>query len=548
MRSGHPRQRSPNPGPLFARVVQGLLRPGAYPHPVRRVREIQTHVSAILLAGDFAYKLKKPVRFPFLDMSSLSQRKHLCEEEVRLNRRLSPGLYLGVVPIVESAAGMRVGGEGTPVEYAVRMHRLPEDRMMDRLLRRGELETEAVERLAELIADFHARVESGPAVAVFGSPEAVRLLWDEHFAQTRRFLGRTLSAFQDHLLRATVRAWLIRKDAELRGRVSAGRIRDGHGDLRASSVCFTEPIQVFDCLDFAPRYRCGDVASEVAFLSMDLTLRGAAGLARAFQHRYQERSGDRGMESLLPFYGCYRACVRGKVEGLRAGEREVPRRERAAAERLARRCFAVACHYARQDPPPLVLVTCGLSGTGKSTLAAALAENLGCARISSDVVRKELHHLAPGEHAPAAPGEGLYAEEVTRATYTELVARARRWLATGRSVILDATFQRHWQRALAVELARAQGSLLFFLELRAPDATVRARLRARARDETAVSDADWAVYVSQKAAWEPFHAPAFQHLTIRARGSPESVERDALAALHLRLDPAPPAPRREARS
>ena len=170
MRSGHPRQRSPNPGPLFARVVQGLLRPGAYPHPVRRVREIQTHVSAILLAGDFAYKLKKPVRFPFLDMSSLSQRKHLCEEEVRLNRRLSPALYLGVVPIVESAAGMRVGGEGTPVEYAVRMHRLPEDRMMDRLLRRGELRTEAVERLAELIADFHARVESGPAVAVFGSP------------------------------------------------------------------------------------------------------------------------------------------------------------------------------------------------------------------------------------------------------------------------------------------------------------------------------------------------------------------------------------------
>jgi len=524
----------------FERVVEALRHPRAYPHPVERVSVIQTHVSVVLLAGEFVYKLKKPVHFAFVDMSRLPERLHFCREEVRLNRRLSPDLYLGVVPITEGADGIRVGGDGAPLEYAVHMRRLPEDRMMDRLLERGALGRPMVERLAELIADFHARAETGPAISRHGSPEAVRALWEEHFAQTARFVGRTLSRFQDALLRATVHAWLTRKHGELSARVAAGRIRDVHGDLRTSSVCFTEPIQVFDCLDFSARFRCSDVASEVAFLAMDLTLKGEASLAIAFARRYVQRSGDAGVEALLPFYACYRACVRGKVEGLRAGEGEVPARQRAAAARVARRSFALACRYAREDPPPLLLVVCGLSGTGKSTLASALAESLGCVRVASDVVRKELHHLAPEEHRPAPVGEGLYAEEATRATYAALAARGGRWLAGGRSVVLDATFQRRWQQALAVELARAQGALLFFLELRAPDSAIRRRLRARAHDVRAVSDADWAVYRAQKAAWEPLRLSGFEHLVLRAGGSRASVEAAALAGLHARLDPSPP--------
>jgi uncharacterized protein len=462
---------------------------------------------------------------------------------VQLNRRLSPDLYLGVVPITESPAGIRVGGRGPPIEYAVHMRRLPEDRMMDRLLRRRALERPMVERLAEHIAAFHARAETGPAISASGSAEAIRTLWEEHFAQTEPFVGRTLSRFEDALLRATVRAWLTRKRRELTARVEAGRIRDVHGDLRTSSVCFTDPIQVFDCLDFSARLRCSDVASEVAFLAMDLTVNGAGSLARVFVRRYVERSDDAGVEDLLPFYACYRASVRGKVEGLRAGESEVPARERAAAARGARRFFALACRYARQDPPPLLLVVCGLSGTGKSTLAEALAERLGCVRVASDVVRKELHHLPPEEHRLAAIGQGLYAAEATRATYGELISRAGGWLAGGRSVVLDATFQRRWQRDLAAGLARAQGALPFFLELRAPDSVVRRRLGARALDAGAVSDAGWAVYVAQKAGWEPLRLPAFEHAVLRAGGTRASAEGAALAALHARLDPAPPSRR-----
>jgi hypothetical protein len=190
----------------------------------------------VFLAGDFVYKLKKPVRFAFVDMSRLAERLHFCEEEVRLNRRLSPDLYLGVVPITESPAGMRVGGECAPLEYAVHMRRLPEERMMDRLLRWRALGRPMVERLAEHIAEFHARATTGPDLSKYGSPEAVGALWEEHFAQTARFVGRTLSRFQDGRLRATVSAWLTRKHGELSTRVDGGRIRDVHGDLRTSAA------------------------------------------------------------------------------------------------------------------------------------------------------------------------------------------------------------------------------------------------------------------------------------------------------------------------
>jgi uncharacterized protein len=526
--------------PTFTRVIEALGAPEAYPHPALRVKRLQTHLSVVFLAGEFAYKLKKPVRFDFVDLSTLDRRRQLCHDEVRLNRRLSPDLYLGVVPITETASGIRVGGDGSPLEWAIQMHLLPETRMMDRLLRAGDLSVEQVKHLAELIADFHLRAETGPKISAFGTPDALRGLWDEHFAQTRGAVGRTVSLLQDGLLQATARAWLARKDALLRRRTTEGRIRDGHGDLRTSAVCFTDPIQVFDCLEFSQRFRSGDVASEVAFLVMDLALNGRADLGEGFVRRYVERSGDQELPALLVFYACYRACVRGKVEGIRADEPEVPSDERARAASVARSCFALACRYAHADPPPLLLLVTGLSGTGKSTLAGRLGERLRAHVIASDLVRKELHGVPPTARAYGGLGEGLYSEEATRRTYAELMELAKPGLAAGHQVVLDATFHLTWQRQLARALAEREGAILILVELRSSDATAQRRLASRARSVEAVSDADWEVYLAQKAAWEPVNGQVWEHLVVSADGTPEAAVETTLDGLHARLEPTGP--------
>ena len=238
------------------RVLDGLRDPAAYPHPAGEIRAVRTHVSMVFLAGDLAYKVKREVRFPFLDLSTLERRRLCCEEEVRLNRRLSPELYLGVVAITEDAEGIHVGGAGEIVEYAVRMRRLPEDRTMDSLLRAGRLSPDAITWICDRMVRFHAEAESTGAVAAFGSPSAIARLWEEHFVESSPLVGDFLNRLQDGLLRATARAWMVGKRPLLEKRHRDGHIRDGHGDLRCSSICFTEPIQIFDCLEFSRRLRC----------------------------------------------------------------------------------------------------------------------------------------------------------------------------------------------------------------------------------------------------------------------------------------------------
>ena len=518
-------------------IIRSLSRPTAYPHPVDAVRVIQTHVSVVFLAGPYAYKVKKPVHFDFLDAHLLERRGEMCRQEVLLNRRLSPDLYLGVASITRGAEGLVVGGSGEAVEYAVHMRRLPEDRMMDRLLASGALTREMVEQVADVLAPFHAAADAGPRVAAFGTAEAVQALWDEHFAQVAPFLGKTLTPLQDGYLRALVRAWSVRKRRLLEERVAARRIRDGHGDLRTSSVCFTDPLTIFDCLDFSARLRCSDVASDVAFLAMDLRLRMRPDLGEAFIERYVARSGDTPLRRLVPFYTCYRACVRGKVESLRAEESEISPAEREDAMQMARRAFGVACDAASEDLPPVLLAVAGLSGSGKSTLARELGERRGWEVLSSDVVRKSMHGLAPGERATAPLDRGLYSPEVTRWTYARLAERAAAELEEGRCVVVDATAQAAWQRALLADAARAHGAVFLLAEVRASDEAIRGRLEARAREPGAVSDAGWEVYLAQKARWEPVTLGEWAHLVLDGDRHPADVLMQLERDLHDRLRP-----------
>lgn len=526
-----------SPAAHLAEVLASLSRPEAYPHRVDALTIVQTHVSVVFLAGPFAYKVKKPVHFDFLDAHLLERRAEMCAQEVALNRRLSPDLYLGVVSIVRRAGELAVGGEGAPVEYAVQMRRLPADRMMDRLLEAGALTDEMVEQVADVLAPFHARAADGPEVATFGTPDAVRALWDEHFEQVRPFVGGTLSPIQDGFLRAVVDAWSVRRRHLLEARVTERRIRDGHGDLRTSSVCFTEPLTIFDCLDFSSRLRCSDVASDVAFLAMDLRMRMRPDLANAFIQRYVARSGDPALRQLLPFYACYRACVRGKVESLRAEEPEISPADRQEARRLARRGFGVACDAASEDLPPVLLAVGGLSGSGKSAVASELGTRRGWEVLSSDVVRKSLHGLGPRERASAELDRGIYSPEVTRRTYERLAAEAAAALDRGRCVIVDATSQAAWQREMLVTAARAHGGLFLLVEVRASDAVVRARLEARGREVEAVSDAGWEVRAAQKTRWEPVDLGPWAHLVVDGDAPLAEVVQQLEHALHDRLRP-----------
>jgi len=459
---------------------------------------------------------------------------------VRLNRRLSPELYLGVVPITEGPDGIRIGGSGPAIEYAVHMRRLPEDRMMDVLVRAGTLPEGAIGALATRLADFHGQAATGEEISGFGSPATIESLWKEHFDQTQRLVGRVLEPFQDAFLRATVQAWLVRKNPLLRRRALEGRIRDGHGDLRCCSVCFIEPLQIFDCLEFSRRLRCGDVASDISFLLMDLASLCRQDLAEAFLRHYIERTGDQELPQLVPFYGCYRACVRAKVNALSAEDAEATAAERARSLRDAQGLFSLACRYANEDRPPVLIVVCGLSGVGKSTVSQSLGRTLSATVVSTDVVRKELHGLQPTERRAAGYGEGLYAPDVTRRTYAGIALRAERLLQAGKSVVLDGTFAHSWQRELAAIIAKRSGALLLYLEITAPDSIIREHLRARASDPSAASDADWSIYLAQKAQWEALQLPEWTHASVCASETPEGTTSDALAALQRRLNWAPP--------
>ncbi len=458
---------------------------------------MQTHISYVLLAGDYVYKIKKPVDFGFLDYSTLAKRRYYCGQEVRLNSRLCSDTYLGVVAIRSHNDSVSFTGRGHIVEYAVKMRRLPGERMMDRLLEKGAIDDSMIRSVAARLQAFHANAETSKLSAGAGD-RAIRYAWRENFDQWAASVGQTLTAEQDRILRGFGEAFFARKSAVLERRVAQLRIRECHSDLRSDAVCFTDGVCIFDCVEFSRRIRLVDVARDVGFLAMDLEHRSHRELADAFVGDYVRLSGDEDLREVIDFYKCYNACVRAKVEGLLVAESEVPTSKRRAARKAARRYFDLACQYATELAPAMLIITCGLPGTGKSTLAQSIAEHVGFPVISSDIVRKESAGLPPQEHRDEAFGQGIYAADVTERTYTELLDRARPLLLGGRSVILDASFIRRSHRKAAFRLAQDTGAQFACALLDAPLETVRRRLARRVARRTGASDARWQTYVAQK--------------------------------------------------
>jgi aminoglycoside phosphotransferase family enzyme/predicted kinase len=521
-------------------LIEALSDPVVYaPEQVGKVEVRQTHISAVFLTGQHVYKIKKPVRLDFLDFSTLEKRRHFCEEEVRLNRRLAPHVYLGVVPVVGTAQGLRLGGPGDVVEWAVKMQRLPDAATFLERLRKVDVDAALMETLARRIASFHQSAETNERIAGFGRFENVAKTIMDIFDEAAPRVGVTVSAAVFGQVKRLTERTLARLRPLIEARAARGVPRDCHGDLHLDHVyVFPDEkppgdLVIIDCIEFNERFRSIDPVADMAFCVMDFAFHGRRDLARSFVEAYFRATGDDEGRALLPLYSAYRATVRGMVEGIVLGEKEVPKAESAQALEKARAHWLLALtELADPGRKPCLLLVGGLPGTGKSTLALGLSQQAGFQVIRSDVVRKELAGIRSDEKTPPYLRETIYTPEWTERTYSECLRRAERLLWEGKRVAVDATFHTDAQRRPFLETAFHWGVPAGMLVCQADPELLRQRLASRKHD---VSDADWSVHLQLAEEWEEPATPAGRPLQqvhfISTSGSAEQNLSQALAVL-----------------
>ncbi len=460
-------------------LISALLEPARYDHAYENIELIETHISWVLLTGTYAYKIKKAVNFGFLDFSTLEKRRFYCEEELRLNRRFAPQLYLDVVPISGTQQQPILNGAGTAIEYAVKMRQFQQESLLDRLLENGRLSPAEVDEAAREVARFHAMIAATPAPAEFGTPAAVQQPVLENFAQiAERAKGRP----EENIL-ATLEDWSKAEFTRLRGDLAArkahGFIRECHGDLHLGNMAWIDgAVTLFDCIEFNPNLRWIDVMSDAAFVIMDLHDRGRSDLAQRFLIGYLEHSGDFGGLRVLNFYLVYRAMVRAKVACIRGCQEGMDEQQQEHAWAQARTYLTLAKSFTRPSHPWL-MITHGYSGSGKTTAAQYLVEHSRAIRIRSDVERKRLFGLAPHERSQSSLNAGIYSAEAHRQTYQHLEHAVQEILQADYPVIVDAAFLKRAEREPFKALADALQAPFFILHLQADETTLRQRIAGR---------------------------------------------------------------------
>jgi uncharacterized protein len=486
--------------------IAALRRPECYPHAVAQVELIETHISWVLLAGDYAYKIKKPVDLGFLDFSKLAGRRFYCEEELRLNRRTAAELYLDVVPIVETPAGPRIGGAGAAVEYALRMRRFPQEALADGMAGRGELRAGQIDAIASTVAEFHARVSPAAKGTPYGSPEEVAAPALANFEQ----LGKLVSDRAESARLGELRGWTREEGARLHA-VFAARKRDGfvrecHGDLHLGNIAFLQGRPVpFDCIEFNPGLRWIDVMSETAFLVMDLLEHKLDAAAWRLLNAYLEATGDYAGVRVLRYYLVYRAMVRAKIACLRERQARADPAAQGRAHRRFRDYLALAGSLAAPARPALVVMH-GMSGSGKSTVARQLLEALGAVRVRSDVERKRLHGLLAQARTQAKPYAGIYGAAGTRLTYDRLKQISREIVESGYRIVVDAAFLSRATRDEFRGLAGELGAPFLIVSCRAAEESLRSRVAQREAAMSDASEAGVSVLENQLGSQEPLGA------------------------------------------
>ena len=471
--------------------LDALLRPQAYPHPVGAVELVETHVSWVLLAGDFAYKIKRPVRYAFVDLRDADRRRFFCEEEVRLNRRFAPELYLDVCPIISSQGEIRMGGTGPVLEHAVRMRRFSRSDELDQLLEHGAIEPSELEDFGRMLAQLHAQLPAARAASRWACPAEVQALLIRNLhecAEAAKVFGTAAAVLA---LRESLERRLPAVAPWMAARHVGGRVRECHGDLHTRNIVrLGTRLVAFDCMEFEPAFRWIDVADEIALLLVDLEARGNPEHAQAFRGGYLAASGDYHACRVLELYKAHRALVRVKVAALSARALPDEARERLRLEHarlLERATVALAAHT------PRLIVMCGLSGSGKTWFARLLAPRLAAVHLRSDVERKRRAGLDELARSGSHLRSGLYTPEATAALYERLAQFAEDVISGGFNVIVDASFSLRSQRARFAELAGRVGVPLVVLQCHAAPEVLRTRITARTQSGSDASEADHGV-------------------------------------------------------
>jgi len=471
-------------------LVEALADPELYGGRDEQVEMLETHISYIFLAGAYAYKVKKALKLGFLDFSTLEKRRYYCEQELRLNRRLAPELYLEVIPITGSFAKPLLGGKGAAIEYAVKMRRFAQQDLLNALLARGRLTHSHIDRLAEKMAAFHQTATIAASHSEFGSANLVRQPVVENFRQLRDLpLTLPCTEQRDVLERWSLNRWQVLEPV-LSARKADGFIRECHGDFHLGNIAVIgKDVAIFDCLEFNEELRWIDVMNDIAFLVMDCRERGSADLAQRFLNLYLEMTGDYAGLMVLQFYIVYRAMVRAKVHALRASQDGLSPQQRIRALKEFHNYVAFALKES-ESADPAVLVAHGVSGSGKTVQTQDLLETINAVRIRSDIERKRQYGLKPADHSGSEVGSGLYRPQITEQLYKKLLALASTIIEAGYIVIVDGTFLAKWQRNMFQQLAHSHGIPFLILDFHAPETVLRARIHKRLKRGGEASEAN----------------------------------------------------------
>ena len=461
-------------------LIQQMLEPSFYPHAVDEapIRLLQTHVSYVLLTGDYAYKLKKPVNFGFLDYSTLEKRHHFCQEEIRLNQRAAAAVYVGVVPITQTGEKFQIGGEGEVVEYAVQMRQFPQDALLTSLFEQGQLTESLLVDLAGAIATFHQKAVTNDYIRSFGEVAQIRQSIDENYEQTVSYIGGPQTQQQFDETQQYTDRFFAEQEPLFQQRIQQDKIRECHGDLHLRNICLWDGnLLLFDCIEFNEPFRFVDVMFDIAYIIMDLEARQRRDLSTLFLNAYVEQTGDWEGLQVLPLYVSRQSYVRAKVTSFLLNDPGIPAAEKEAIAETAALYYRLAWEVTRPQQGQIFLMS-GLSGSGKTTTARHLAGQTGAIQIRSDAVRK---HLA-GIPLQQRGSDEIYTPEMTEKTYSRLLELGLTLAAAGYSVILDAKYDRQSFRQTAIAQAQAQQIPLRILHCTAPEEILRDRLNARTGD------------------------------------------------------------------
>ncbi|BES69808.1 AAA family ATPase [Marinobacter nanhaiticus D15-8W] len=485
---------------MSSELISALQDPTRYDHPVDAFKVLETHISWVILTGPYAYKIKKPMDFGFLDFSTLERRKHFCEEEIRLNQRLAPDVYVDVLPISGSETDPQVGGTAEPIEYAIRMRQFDQSSLLDGIQERGELTRDMMTSLARQTAAFHKDLPRVPEDKPLGTPEAVYAAMQENFDQIRPLLDDKALLIQVDALEAWTRSTFERMQETIEQRRADGFVRECHGDLHLSNIThYDGKVTVFDCIEFNEPFRWIDTINDLAFLLMDLESRDEFKLATDVLNTYLEYSGDFGGLPLLPLYKAYRAMVRAKIALFTMGNPGLSAEEKKGLLDTYRSYAELADSYGA-CPNPYLLATTGLSGSGKTVISGELARELGLVRIRSDVERKRLFGLDPLAASKSGVGTDLYSPQANEKTYNHLLQIAGKLLLAGMPVIVDAANLKQAERISFDELANGLGMPFALVYCEAPEELRRQWVRERHGD---ASEATEELLEQQKTWFEP---------------------------------------------